>query len=64
MIRVQADAIHNVNYLSYVEMYFPPLGIGFLISPYGRAITFIVSQQKLQGIHRMMCFLRIEFYSL
>lgn len=43
---------------------FSPLGMGFLISPYGKAVTFIVSRQKLQGIHWMMCFLRIEFYSL
>ena len=43
---------------------FSPLGIGFLISPYCRAVTFIVSQQELQGIHWMMCFLRIEFYGL
>lgn len=27
------------------------MGTGFLISPNHRAVTFIVSQQKLQGIH-------------
>lgn len=43
---------------------FSPLGIGFLISPYRKAVPFIVSQQKLQGTLWMMCFLRIQFYCL